>query len=508
MKKLFLAVLALFIATPAFAQAWTVGEGPQPVAYSNSNPGVLGDGSDEQGGVAPGYIHEEPDYPSNFTVSDWVKTGGGVTRPPAQAKFRTHCNVSHRAQEDPILYPGLANHGHDHTFFGNRLAGKDSTYQSLRTTGASTCAGGPVNRTAYWFPSMLHTLSSGAVAAIKPDFIIVYYTISGAPSNSVRNSRFPRGFRYIGGVDPSNYNDTARKAEVPAGFVYRGNGFDGWKCLTPGDILVKTSDGQDTSKRFVNADGSDPWAGACPAGYKLVGILSAPGCWDGHNITSPNGRDHLRYSLRHINSGRNDICPNGWYQFPGFEGTFYFSHNGWNDYKNWYLSSDRMNAPSTAADPTSLSPCRATGPYFCPGETFHFDWFGAWEYGTAAAPGAMLKWLINCTGVKVTMGGTTAPGNPGECNDSALGNGERILTNGATSPDTSLSLNPVITFNSYYDDPPTTRHLPLSGGTTGDVTIQHNHGGGGGMALNDNFPASNDNWPVLALNWSLAAGGF
>lgn len=473
MKKLFIGSLLLFSSQAALAQSWTVG--PQTVTYPTSGgsyTGIIGDGSDSQGGIAPGYASEAADIPSSdFTLSQWFTDTGTRITPGSEAKFRTHCNGSHEAQEDPILFPGQANVGHLHTFFGNELAGKDSTYTSLRTTGGSTCAGGPANRTAYWYPSVRKPLSTGVTVTIKPDYVIVYYT-AGAPASAVRMSRFPRNFAYIGGVDPSDFNDTARRAELPAGFTYLGNGWDGWKCLSPSGAQVNTSTGATYSKVLKKADGSDPWAGACVSGGQLVAVVKAPPCWDGVNIRSPNGRDHLRYKHRHNNSGQPK-CPSGWYEFSSFEGSFNFSHTGFSDYGTWYLSSDRMNTPSTAADPTSNSTCRQTGPYFCNGETFHFDWFGAWDYGTAASPGVMIKWMVNCTGVKVTISGTTLAGNPGECGDSTFNVGpQQLLTNGDASPDASLSNDPVISFDKQYDNG-TSRFFPLIAGSTGDGHLHH-----------------------------------
>lgn len=350
---------------------------------------------------------------------------------------------------------------------------------------------------------MKDCLTSGVCATVKMDFVIFYYT-TGPSANALALTRFPRDFAYIGGVDPNDYNDEARKAEIPAGFTYRsggqGNGFLGWKCINTSDGIVPTAAGGTYSMRLKEANGDDPWGGACIAGYKVASDLAAPQCWDGYNLKSPNGRKHLRYRIRHNNSGAS-VCPDGWWIFPPFQAIIEYSHNGFSDYGTWYLASDRMRM-ATADCPdetvacdgvsggnaghTSLSPCRSTGLDYCGGETMHFDWFGAWSYGTAAAPGAMIKWMVNCTGVKITMGATTLAGNPGACNNSTISPTERMLTNGETSPDPTLSQNPVITFNTFYDDPPSQR-FSIRPGSTGDFHIEHGNGHGG-MSANDNVP--------------------
>jgi hypothetical protein len=69
--------------------------------------------------------------------------------------FRFICNPAHLAKDDPIGYPGQPGKSHLHQFFGNTAANANSTYESLRTTGQSTC-NSPLNRSAYWMPAMMN----------------------------------------------------------------------------------------------------------------------------------------------------------------------------------------------------------------------------------------------------------------------------------------------------------------------------------------------------------------
>ena len=53
--------------------------------------------------------------------------------------FVSVCRFSHRNQDDVIIYPGQPGKSHLHQFFGNTGTNANSNYQSLRTTGGSTC---------------------------------------------------------------------------------------------------------------------------------------------------------------------------------------------------------------------------------------------------------------------------------------------------------------------------------------------------------------------------------
>lgn len=471
MKRIFLAFLGLMLATPALAQGtWTTG--PRTVTYTSAH--TVGDGSDVQGGIPPAYSYEEPDYPSagnmnSTVVSDWTTTMGTTGTIPFDSgdnKFRTHCNPAHEGTFDPLVLPGVVKGGHEHTFLGNTAVTGSSTYATLRTTGASTCAGGPLNRSAYWIPSMKEQRPSGVIVTRKPQRMTVYYT-SGSVADANINQRIPRGFGYVGGKNPSNFNNAARRAEVPSGYTYQEDeGFEGWQCEDgPTDALGPKY------PRLREANGTPSFQ--CQAGDYIVENLVAPPCWDGYNLRSPDAREHVRYRIRNNNDGKN-YCPNNWYQLPGFRGIITWGPLEYdNQQADWWLSSDRMNPSNAAADPTSLDPCRQTGPYFCNGATGHFDWFGAWDYGTKDAPGIMLKWMQNCSGVTLRWpDGTVQASRPAACSDSTFIDFNRLRTNGDSSPDPTLSNNPVISFS---DPPLVDRFYPVAPGTTGTFTIHHDH---------------------------------
>jgi hypothetical protein len=379
---------------------------------------IIGDGTTAQGGIAPAYASEPADIPSNFDITPWLISG--LTLPPpstgSEAKFRTHCHYSHVSRDDPIVYPGQPGLSHVHMFFGNTLTDANSTYTSLRTTGGSTCAGGPINRSAYWIPALIeeNPLGDGIDRIVKPDYTIPYYIV--ADSEKALKTRIPRGFAMIGGFNPADPGDTAIKAEVAAagGMSYKGNGFIGWKCETVnGSNANSPVPGSAQQPYLKNANGTATLT--CPATDRIAATLDFPTCWNGTQITSANGRAHLRYRQHSNNSGK-DICPQGYWQIFGFELITWWPRG--HDLTKLYLSCDRMPGMQQ----------------FLNGQCFHGDWLGAWDYGTVASPGIHLTFTQLCNG-------TTVPGSPltprgASCTDSGFGDDRKGIVK-VVPPDNS-----------------------------------------------------------------------
>ena len=80
--------------------------------------------------------------------------------------FRTVCTFSHMSFDDPIVFPGQPGRSHLHTFFGNTGTNANSTPESIRDTGNSTCRGGIANRSSYWVPTLIDTRDN---TPLKPD---------------------------------------------------------------------------------------------------------------------------------------------------------------------------------------------------------------------------------------------------------------------------------------------------------------------------------------------------
>lgn len=475
----YLVAAALLIAAPANAQSWDVGpvtptwsstvQWAPPIDPADPHP------ADEF--EPPVSEHDDVLYDREaWYVSSTGRTGVGTS---LEAKFRTHCKPTFIKKADPILARGLYPAAHDHTFFGptdpyiiENVENFD--YDMAREYPGSSCHGGPINTTLYWEPSAKRDMPTGLSLTIIPENAGFYYThqsVDAPDSVSIR-----RNYRFIGGVNPMNFNDTAKRKEyADAGLMYPGSpvqsaGFLGIQCK-PGnydgsadsapvlaDHAWQRPDGYPESRiaRYMKGpNGEDPWDGACTAGMILV-TNAAQDCWDGTNLSSPNGRDHVRYSTRQADGLVQRQCPSNYVKVMHFQAGVTFFHEGWDkDLQHWYLSSDRLDPamtltqdidpetdlpcaldPETQGDPCSLDPCRQTGPYFCSFSTAHFDWWHGWD------DFIMSQWEHNCGGI--AMG--EEPGEVADCQPTVfMGEGPTSvgLIGSGTPPEADLSTNPV-----------------------------------------------------------------
>jgi len=176
------------------------------------------------------------------------------------AEFVARCDLSHRAPDDPIVYPGRPGAAHRHDFYGNRSVNAHSTTRSLRR--AKTTCDPKSDRAAYWFPTLY--LNGKAV---KPRRATFYYVTSHDPPEKVRS--LPQGLRIIAG------DAKARRPLAPI--------VAEWACLGAG------------------VD-SDPTMVTCPDGSDLELHLRFPDCWNGRDLDSRDHKSHMAYS-------RADECP-------------------------------------------------------------------------------------------------------------------------------------------------------------------------------------------------------
>lgn len=343
-------------------------------------------------------VGDVPLIPSNFNIYDnlyqtAVPPVGGANEPGA---FRFICGPSHLSYNDPIVFPGKAGASHLHHFFGNTMADANSTYDSLRTTGQSTC-GSPVNRSAYWVPAMMN----GKGKVVNPEMISIYYKqLPVTHPDCFRGGQkgcvpLPRGLRYVFG-----YNGKTGK-----GFYGQGADHIGWWNCVP-------KDGKNIAPGTVSAHYPSIIAAAknCPlggGGNQLEVMISSPDCWDGINLDSADHRSHVAYRYN-PNTDGFFVCPSTHpYVLPTFSIAVFYdvtsemfadlnSDGTWKGTLNgWHLSSDEMN--------NSM-----------PGSTAHADWFGAWDEDVRA------MWQNNCIDKRLN------------CSGGNLGNGYAIK--GASQP--------------------------------------------------------------------------
>jgi hypothetical protein len=318
---------------------------------------------------------EPPLVPSTTPARDLLVPAWGKGEIPPSAKpdtagaFRFLCEPGQVSYDDPIVFPGQPGKSHLHQWFGNTAANAASTYESLRRSGKSTCMN-TLNRSAYWMPAML----DGKGSVVRPDYVSIYY--KRLPKNSpeclamARNgcTALPRGLRMIFG-----YDMITKRANEGGGY---------FNCDGPGA----------KSGHFATITEA---AEGCPAGARLGAVITAPNCWDGKRLDSPNHRDHMANAS--YGSWGYLRCPSTHpFVLPAFTMGAWYSVDQ-SGAKSWYLASDEM--PGMKRAPA--------------GSTFHADWFGAWDDDTLAV------WTANCIDKLLN------------CSGGDLGNGQQLRQSGS-----------------------------------------------------------------------------
>jgi hypothetical protein len=236
----------------------------------------------------------------------------------SEPAFRVPCGFSHSSYDDPIVYPGQPGKAHHHSFFGNVTANASTTNPAA--SGNSTCAGGTVNRSGYWMPSMIDTRFGRPV---QYDSLMVYYKRGGIPMSSGTMSAPPAGLRMISG----NMNATAP-----------GGGYLYW-CVAPGGAST----------------GSGPSIPVCAVGSKLNGFITFPQCWDGVNLDSTDHKSHMA-------EPSGGLCPASHpVKLPRISFNWTITVRTGDDTTKWRLSSDSYAWSSPG------------------GYSMHADWWNGWD---------------------------------------------------------------------------------------------------------------------------------
>jgi hypothetical protein len=173
--------------------------------------------------------------------------------PVRVAEFVADCPASHRAPDDPIVYPGKPGNSHLHEFFGNRSTDAFSTAKSLRGSGTTCKPRG--DRSAYWVP-VLQDADGKSIDVLEATF---YYVSSHEDRRDLR--LWPQGLRMVAGYDYGPPGGAAR-----------------WSCRGSGM----------PSERTIPR---------CPEGNPLELLLNFPDCWDGERRDSADHHEHMAYSV-------------------------------------------------------------------------------------------------------------------------------------------------------------------------------------------------------------------
>jgi hypothetical protein len=299
---------------------------------------------------------------------------GGIApiNPDPVGAFRFFCAPGQLLKDDPIFLPGQPGKSHLHQFIGNTAADANSTYQSLRTKGGSTCDNRSIpdkafNRSAYWMPAML----DGEGNAVRPDYVLVYYKrvpasspACGAPDATHIGycTDMPNGIKFTFGYDMK----TMTGGPMQPGFDRDGETFE---------CLEHTGSGE----RAGSATGlyhslQEAVQGGCPAGSLMHISITPPTCWDGKTIDAADHRSNVVYADGPlvVSAGERSCPADHPYFLPNLAYQWYFTTNAAFVAGHWRLSSDDMMS-------------QMTGKTVIPGSTLHMDYFEGWSPTIKAA---------------------------------------------------------------------------------------------------------------------------
>jgi Domain of unknown function (DUF1996) len=196
------------------------------------------------------------------------QTAGGAAAPSVSgtATFISVCAFSHRAPDDPIVFPRAPGFSHNHTFVGNVSTNAFSTLATLRR--ARTTCDPQGDTAAYWAP----TLYVDGSPVIPRSAAIYYRRLTTA---KVRP--FPAGLRMVAGnshaVSPQSRSVTY------------------WDCA-----VFKENFYAPRETQSENAAGSSSIP-HCSQYADLQLNVNFPNCWNGKSLDSADHKSHMAYSV-------------------------------------------------------------------------------------------------------------------------------------------------------------------------------------------------------------------
>lgn len=158
------------------------------------------------------------------------------------------------------------------TFFGNAQAAQAASNEALISAGDSTCAGGSANRSLYWVPTLY---DPSTMTPVQPAGAEVVYQSGLIPAELIQE--IPLGLSMVAGeldaIDKPSSSDV----------VY-------WVCYSAEENVSQAEEFR----------GIPP----CPDGNMLRQIVRFPQCWNGSDLTSSTGSEHLANRI-------DASCPRG-----------------------------------------------------------------------------------------------------------------------------------------------------------------------------------------------------
>jgi hypothetical protein len=198
---------------------------------------------------------------------------------PDTAAFRTECEHRRTESSDPIVSPG-AKSMHEHEFYGSGEDPRAVPFDPMNGDDSS-CNGGVLNKSLYWFPSMLLTntydQTDGKFDRIPPledgewgNPLQVYYKSGyhGVSPGNLITQWLPNGLRMVAG------NPNATEPQ-PTTHVW-------WSCITGSQVDHYATD---ANGNYINKRNALPLD--CEVGENVQMAVEYPNCWDGVNLDSP-----------------------------------------------------------------------------------------------------------------------------------------------------------------------------------------------------------------------------
>jgi len=175
---------------------------------------------------------------------------------PGGSHYAIGCSISHRNNDDPIVFPGQPGRSHNHTFIGNSTVNAWATPASLR--GGPTSCSDPGDSSGYWIPSLFV-----GRRAVLPRAAIVFYV----KRSREKLATLPRGLVMIAG-------NAAARSPQPKRIV-------AWTC----------SAAVGGGPRFSRVP-------VCRVDQWLQLQVTFPSCWNGRTLDSDDHKRHMKYLLR------------------------------------------------------------------------------------------------------------------------------------------------------------------------------------------------------------------
>jgi hypothetical protein len=179
-----------------------------------------------------------------------------VAEPFDAATFRVFCSVSHRAPDDPIVFPGQPGAAHNHDFLGSTATDADVTLEQMNQ--ADSSCNEPGDMSGYWVPTLSYDgepLAGGDSVGRRSIYYLIYADTVVAPA----------GLKIVTDGPTSKH----------------------WDCMLRDDLGVE---------HFSRPQDTFPHCPRWPYGSVLRQIVAFPDCWDGAHLDSSDHRSHMAFS--------------------------------------------------------------------------------------------------------------------------------------------------------------------------------------------------------------------